>query len=145
MFNHRKIFVLGIITLFLLAATFIATANPETGKDKELLKVANPMMDNILKGIREKSYEVYIRDFDEKTRAGITVKKFNDLVKNLEHYHGEYKSREFIEILTKNDLKKVIWKAEFSKVANGISLELVLAKQNNEWKVAGLWFHPWKK
>lgn len=140
--NTTIIFLMVIFVLFAANSAFAQT-------DTEFRKMAEPIIDNILNGIKSGDYAKYSRDFDKQMKDSTTEEDFKKLRSSLENFYGQYESRTFSVIQTHEDkskdllMKKIIWKGKYSKSNTGVSIQLVFKKYGKNWKVTGLWFNPW--
>jgi len=140
MFRRRDVFALSILFLLVLAVSCHAYA--ET--DEEIRKIADPMMDNILQAMKTNNYENYCRDLDNIMKKAMTKEKFLKGNEGLKQRYGDFKSKKFHTLQSIKEFRKIIWRANFSKAKNDVSLQLVLKKYGKKWKVSGLWFFDWK-
>jgi len=133
----RKIkFLIAIILVLAASAAVYAQT------DAELLKIAQPMMDNINKAIETKDYGKYLMDCDEGMKNALTKSKFNEFCDYHEKQLGKITSMKFFSAQKKDDMAKVTWKCKYSKTPAEFNVELVLRKVKTEWKVAGHWIKP---
>jgi hypothetical protein len=116
------------------AADFIGQDNPE------VQAVADPILDGLLKGVKEADYDLYSQYFDDTLKDVISQKKFlqtrNSILKSI----GAYQSRSYLGFLQKGKTTVVLWKGRFAKSADDVLIKLVLSRRGDQTKVLGLWF-----
>ncbi|MBU1043775.1 MAG: hypothetical protein KJ915_05185 [Candidatus Omnitrophica bacterium] len=127
----------------LLAPTIYSSdvqAAPRNKTNQEMKEVADPIMDNILKGVQLENYMAYSKDFDQPLKVLGSRTKFFQVARYLKQTVGNYMYREYMGSLHKDDLVVVLWKATFDKTQDDVLIKLFLTKQNNRYVVKGLRF-----
>ena len=133
----KKSLILTFVT-FVISISALADYVGYTNGDIE--KIANPILNRILSGIKKNNYKIYSSDFSDTVKNAITPEKFLSDNKQLEKMFGNYISREYLGYLCVNKMNVVLWKANFSKTSNDILIKLVLNRADNKVVVMGLFF-----
>lgn len=134
--NLKKIF----LALFFYAVASVCFADPIGGDEANIQAIAAPIMENIIEGIKSNDYNKYIRDFDSATRSAMPEAKFIEVNERLSGSIGEFKQKEYIGFLDKQNMTVVMWKTKFTKTDDDILIKLVINKSGDVYYVSGLWF-----
>jgi hypothetical protein len=141
--KYLRGFVL-VAFLFVLSASMVyspqAQAAPRNRTTQEMKEVAEPIMDNILDGVKLEDYIAYSKDFDQALKVLGSRTKFFQVARYLKKTMGNYMYREYMGSLNKDNLVVVLWKASFDKSQDDVLIKLFLTKQNNRYVVTGLRF-----
>lgn len=131
-----------IFLVVLLLVIMFPSVNAEIiGKtNEEVEKIADPIMDNILKEMYAGDYQNFSKDFDDNMKDFLNEGKFRTDTKAIIDEIGEYSSREYLGFLNQDNMTVVLWKGEFKGTENDILIKLVLSKRGNKYCVMGLWF-----
>ena len=107
--------------------------------DEEVQPVADPILDNILDGMKTEDYSKYTKDFD-KVMKKMTEKQFLASNEKILNAYGEYQSREYLGFYTKDKNTIALFKGRFSDTKDDVLIKLVLSKKLMKVVVTGLWF-----
>jgi len=135
----RKAIILSMslaIILLIISSGSVVFADT----DAQIRKIAEPMMDNILKAMKNRDYKLYTKNFDPTMKKVVTKGKFLSACDSIKSNFGDYKSRKYFTIGRKGGMVKIIWKAKYSKTKRNVQMELVLKKYGDKWLIAGHWF-----
>ncbi len=127
-----------MVLLVLKVSSVSADVIGET--NKEVKRIANPILDSILEGFRTNNYKKYSRDFDDTLKEAISEKKFLVVAQQIKSRIGNYQSREYLGFLKKGRMTLVLWKASFDKSEDDVLIKLVISKRKGKYLVTGLWF-----
>lgn len=108
--------------------------------ESEKLASAESIITQIFKGMEEKDYAVYSKDFTDDLKVQIGEEKFKDMNKSMEEHLGNYKSREYLGALKKSVFEIYLWKAQFSGTEDDVLVRLILGELDGACKVFGIWF-----
>ncbi len=129
-----------IITLMLLGVLIVpAAADAALRTDKQIRKVAEPIMDNILDGFRFDNYLMYSRDFVRYLKITGARTKFFKTARYMNRQLGPYLSREYIGSLHRGGTIIVLWKGTFEKSKDDILIKLTISRRGRRYKVTGVW------
>jgi len=109
------------------------------GKEKGYVAtaiVANKILDGILKGIKDKNYETYTKDFTKEHKTNISKKAFDQQVAALNEKVGDCDKRTYLGRLMKGPVTVYIWKGHFSKAKNNeLIVEVALMELDGKIQV----------
>lgn len=128
------------IYLFYWFFIFVNLFSGAIDNEKEIQKVSEQIIDEILQALNSNNYELYSKRFDEKMKSASSKKKFEQDRETIINWFGNYVSRIYFGYLIKNNNIVVLWKGCFDKETEDILIKLVLSKVNNEYMVSGIWF-----
>jgi hypothetical protein len=134
-----KIIVCLVFTL-MIAGSIVASADFIGTDDKTVVAIADPILDNILAGFKEISYEKYSRDFDATLKKAVSAEKFLKTQKQIAAYYGEYQSRQYLGFLNQGTSTEVLWKSRFVNTTDDVLMQLTVSKKDDKYLVSGLWF-----
>ena len=98
--------------------------------------VANKILDGILKGLEEKDYDAYTRDFTKEHKANISKKDFERQASALDEKVGVCEKRTYLGRLMKGPVTLYIWKGRFSKAKNNeLVIEVALMELDGKARV----------
>lgn len=129
----------------LLAMVLIVTAGAlfkgcSTKLSESQVEYADPIIDNILEGIRETDYEMFSKDFGSTMKSTIKEEDFNSFTSSMSSQYGDYSSRSFTSA-TKDSADNTIitYDAQYSKSSH-LSIILYINNSNGISSVVGLLF-----
>ncbi len=101
---------------------------------------AGPVLDNILRGIAEKDYGKFSRDFSAKLKEAVKEEDFYSLVTTLNTKLGEYQARSFSNAgQTKTaggTITLVTYRARYSKESN-TTIKIYFGENNGDKLIEG--------
>lgn len=138
----RSFLVIAFLFSLLISLVYSVDAQAAARKktDQEMKDVADPIMDNILDGVKLENYMAYSKDFDKELKILGSRTKFFQVSRYLKQTMGNYMYREYMGSVHKDNLIVVLWKATFDKSQDDVLIKLFLNKQNNRYIVKGLRF-----
>jgi hypothetical protein len=98
--------------------------------DEEILRVAGPIMDNLMDASTHLDYGRHVRDFSERVRAMLDEPRFRAVCEQYQRDRGQFGRRELMGILRRPHSIIVTWKQWFTKAEGEYLAELVLAEQD---------------
>lgn len=103
---------------------------------------AEPLVDNMLAGIKDKDYAEFSRDMTDTMKSSMNEDSFNSLVELLASKVGEYESRSFGQAAntTQNGVQYtvIIYTAKYSDEPDDVLINVILS---GEKKIDGLYFN----
>ena len=110
--------------------------------NEEILKISEPILDNIIEGARASNYEKFSRDFHSGFAQMIDAAEFAKQQSLMVNKYGLIaQDREFIRCLRNDHCVMVLWVGKFDKLKGEILTGLNLREIDNEIKVVGIWHH----
>lgn len=103
--------------------------------DKEILAVADPIMDNLMEGSTEIDHEKHTRDFTDRMKR-IVMKEYLEIVcRQYQAERGYFAGREFVAVFRRPQSVAIVWKQRFTKKAGEYVAELVLVENESGYLV----------
>lgn len=129
------VLVLSTVSILPVSAKIIGD------NDNAVRSISEPVLDNILKGFKERDYDAYIRDFAPSLKESTSPQKFIKTDKTIKKTIGSCLGKTYLGFLSRGDMTVVLWKAKFSKTKEDVLIKLVM-KKNKKGRdlVKGLWF-----
>ena len=102
--------------------------------DKTIEDIANPILNNILDGIKTGNAEKYSKDFKASRR--MFMQKYDQVQAQI----GNWKGYQYLGFLNRETETIVLWKGHFTKTDNDVLIKMAISKENGKYLVVGLWF-----
>lgn len=116
------------------------SAGTLTGSQRDAVLVyATPMTDNLINGIASSNYQVFSKDFDDAMLKAMDESSFKNLLLKMNTNEGTYRSHQFAQATTKNNLVIVTYIVNYDKVQN-VRMQVVFTASEPH-KITGLWFN----
>jgi hypothetical protein len=121
-------------------------------------KASEQFLNDILTGMKERNYKLFIKNFTDEMKIEINEKAFQVMVDEFEKKKGPYVSRQYFGDLTQGYFKVFLWKAQFEVPKELVDLakkqkkdpstllrsdtliRLEVAKLDNTYMVMGIYF-----
>lgn len=103
--------------------------------DEEILKIVDPIMDNLMAASTDIDHQRHVRDFTDRIKDIVTEQYLQQVCVQYQSHKGFFTEREFVAIFRRPDSIAVIWRQRFSKVPGDYVAELVLVEQNSRYLV----------
>jgi len=131
-----------IIIFVLLTFVILGVSMAYADENKEILKIADPIVDKLTKGMETKNYDMYIKQWSPEAKKMIKKDKFEANCDATIAKVGKLKSKTFYNIVDQKGYKIVQWKAKFTKAPQDVYLQLMLKKIDKKYYVEGHWIRP---
>ena len=106
--------------------------------DKEILKIAEPIMDNLIEGSNEFDYKKFSKDFSRLMMEAVPEEEFRSQLDKLNSTTGKIENkREFIGCVRRDTGVTILWVGYFEKIQGEVLSQLSLDEEENEIKVFG--------
>jgi hypothetical protein len=103
--------------------------------DDEILKIANPIMDNLMEGSKEIDHEKHTRDFTDRMKGIVTKDYLKKVCKRYQAEWGHFAKREFVAVFRRPSSVAIIWKQWCTKQEGEFVAELVLVERDSRYLV----------
>ncbi len=103
--------------------------------DAEILAVADPIMDNLMDASTAIDYERHVRDFTERAKSVLPRERLERICHDYQRTKGFFGKREFVAIFRRPDSVVIVWRQWFTRQPGEFVAELVLVRQNNQYRV----------
>jgi hypothetical protein len=112
--------------------------------DLEILKVANPIMDNLMDASTSGDFERHVRDFSERIKENFTKEEFQNQCEEYRSKWGVFTDREFIGATTTNKFANIYWKQRFSETDDEYLAVLTLSQKDGQYIVERAFVDLWQ-
>lgn len=103
--------------------------------DEEILKIANPIMDNLMEGSTEIDHEKHTRDFTDRMKSLVTKDYLEKVCKRYQTEWGSFSKREFVAVFRRPSSVAIIWKQWCTQQDGEFVAELVLVERDSRYLV----------
>ena len=117
----------------LLALIHEAKMNFEKMSDKEILDIANPIMDNLMEASTDIDHERHTRDFTDRMRRIVTKDYLQKVCEDYQAEKGFFGERNPVAVFKRPDSAAIVWKQSFTKAKGEFVAEMVLVYQNGKF------------
>ena len=107
----------------------------ESMSDDEILRVANPIMDNLMDASTAIDHERHIRDFSDRMKAIVTKEYLQKVCKNYQLEQGYFSRREPVAVFRRPGAVAIVWKQWFTKAPGEFVAEMVLIEKVSRFLV----------
>ncbi|WP_235009036.1 hypothetical protein [Marinobacterium lutimaris] len=106
----------------------------EAMTDKEILDIANPIMDNLMDASTRIDHKAHTRDFTDRMKAIVTEEHLQKVCEQYQKEKGFFSARTPVAVFKRPDSAAIIWKQSFTKAKGEFVAEMVLVQQNGEYR-----------
>ena len=103
--------------------------------DEEILKIANPIMENLMEGSTEIDHEKHTRDFTDRLKSIVTKDYLEKVCRRYQAEWGYFSKREFVAVFRRPSSVALVWKQWCTKQAGEFVAELVLVQRESRYLV----------
>ncbi len=103
--------------------------------DAEIMKVVDPIMDNLMDASTAIDRERHVRDFTERAKKVVTAEHLQRVCEEYQKEKGLFSKREFVAIFRRPQSVAVVWKQWFTKAPGEHVAELVLVQDGSRYLV----------
>ena len=103
--------------------------------DEEILKIANPIMDNLMDASTAIDHERHIRDFSDRMKGIVTKEYLEKVCEKYQREKGYFSKREFVAVFRRPQAVAIIWKQWFTKQPGECVAELLLVEKDGKYLV----------
>ena len=139
----KKKTIAGLIAIgvvVIAAAVFFAGyVGREEIDVSQVRKYADPITENILLGMNEDNYTKYSEHFDQTMKNAMPEAVFNETNAIIQSKIGDYVSKEFWKVESKDQYTIVYYKAKFTQEPEDVIVKVVFQEIVGEMNVSGLW------
>jgi len=133
---YKKITCLAVLLILFL--TGCSDGSLAGDQRDAVLAYANPMTDNLVKGLTTGDYQVFSKDFDAAMLKAMDESSFNDMLRKIKTNEGTYQTHQFAQATTKNKFIIVIYVVNYDRVKN-VNMRVIFTASEPH-KISGLWF-----
>ena len=103
--------------------------------ETQILKIVDPIMNNIMDSSTNIDHEKHIRDFSENMKAIVTKDELENQCSEYQERLGVYTKRELIGIIRKNKDVRVFWRQWYSKSEDEFLAFIHIMKRGEKFEV----------
>jgi hypothetical protein len=112
--------------------------------ENEVLKIANPIMDNLMEASTNIDYEAHIRDYYKPIPELFTKEKFEKDCAEYQVRDGVFTTREYLGLTRNSDFINIYWNQKYSKAVGEQLAILTLVMQNNKLVALRAFVDQWQ-
>ena len=109
--------------------------NFEEMSDKEILDIANPMMDNLMDASTEIDHARHIKDFTDRMKDIVTKERLQEMCESYQAERGYFAARETVAVFKRPDSAAIVWKQFFTKAQGEFVAEMLLIHKDGKFLV----------
>ena len=103
--------------------------------DEDILRTANPIMNNLMEGSTEIDHVKHTRNFTDRRKRIVTKDYLEKVCKRYQAEWGYFSKREFVAIFRRPSSVAIVWKQWCTKQDGEFVAELVLVEQDSRYLV----------
>ncbi len=103
--------------------------------DKEIMKIANPIMDNLMQASTDIDHGRHVRDFSEHLKEVVTEENLKQQCAKYQKDLGYFSSRELVGIFRKETDVRVFWRQRYTKSKNEFVAFIHLVEKSGKVEV----------
>ena len=107
----------------------------ESMPDAEILRIANPIMDNLMDASTAIDHERHIRDFSERMKAIVTKEYLQKVCEKYQREKGYFSRREPVAVFKRPGAVAIVWKQWFTKAPGEFVAEMLLIEKGGKYLV----------
>ena len=112
--------------------------------DEEILKIANPIMDNLMDASTSNDFERHVRDFSDRIKEKYTQEEFQKQCEEYRSKWGIFTDRELVGSTKTQNIVNVYWKQKFSETEDEFLAVLTLSQKNGQYIVERAFVDLWQ-
>jgi hypothetical protein len=107
----------------------------ESMSEDEILRVANPIMDNLMEASTAIDHERHIRDFSDRMKAIVTKEYLQKVCEKYQKEKGYFSRREPVAVFKRPGAAAIIWRQWFTSAPGEFVAEMVLIEKDGRFLV----------
>jgi hypothetical protein len=139
----KKKTIAGLIAIAVIAIVVVVLLAGYVGREEidvaQVREYADPITENILLAMNEGNYTKYSGHFDQPMKNAMPEAVFNETNAMIKSKIGDYVSKEFWKVESKDQFTIVYYKAQFTQEPEDVIVKVVFQEIMGEMKVSGLW------
>lgn len=116
----------------------------EQVSEEVLLKVANPIMDNLMDASTNNNFERHIRDFSDRIKRKFTQDDFQRQREEYRSKWGDFTKRDYIGSTKTGKAVNIYWKQRFSDTDDEFLAVLTLSQEDGRYVVERAFVDLWQ-
>ena len=107
--------------------------NFEEMSEKEILDIANPIMDNLMDASTRIDHEAHVRDFTDRIKNIVTKEHLQRVCEQYQQEKGFFSERTLVAVFKRPNSAAIVWKQSFTKAKGEFVAEMVLVHQGGKF------------
>ena len=107
--------------------------NFEDMSEKEILKIATPIMDNLMDASTKIDHEAHVKDFTKRMKNIVTKDYLQKVCEQYQSEKGFFSQRKLVAVFKRPDSVAIIWKQSFTKAKGEFVAEIVIVHQDGRY------------
>ena len=107
--------------------------NFEQMSEKEILEIANPIMDNLMDASTQINHKRHTKDFTDRMKNIVTEDYFQKVCESYQSKKGFFSERNLVVVFKRPDSAAIVWKQSFTKAKGEFVAEMVLVHQDGRY------------
>ena len=107
----------------------------EDMSDDQILRLANPIMDNLMDASTAIDHERHVRDFTERLKSIVTPDYLRRVCEKYQREKGHFSRREPVAILRRPGAAAIVWKQWFTRAQGEFVAEMLLVERDGKYLV----------
>ncbi|CAA0093284.1 Uncharacterised protein [Zhongshania aliphaticivorans] len=109
--------------------------NFEEMSEQEILEIANPIMDRLMKASTNIDYEGHVQDFNKRMLRIVTRDYLHEVCVKYQAEKGFFAQREPVAVFRRPESAAIIWKQYYTKAPGEHVAEMVLVYEDGRFLV----------
>lgn len=107
--------------------------NFEEMSEKEILAIANPIMDNLMDASTKIDHASHIRDFTDRMKSIVTKEYLQRVCEQYQQEKGFFSERKLVAVFKRPDSAAIVWKQYFTGAKGEFVTEILLIHKNGKF------------
>ena len=103
--------------------------------DEEILKIANPIMDDLMNASTRIDHQRHVANFTDRLKAIVTKEYLEKVCRQYQSEKGYFAGREVVAVFRRPQSIAIVWKQRFTKLPGEFVAEMVLIEQEGRYLV----------
>jgi hypothetical protein len=103
--------------------------------DEDILRLADPIMDNLMDASTAINHERHIRDFTERMKAIVTKEYLQKVCEKYQREKGHFSRRKPVALFKRPGAVAIIWRQWFTKAPGEFVAEMLLIEKDGAFLV----------
>ena len=103
--------------------------------DEEILKIANPIMDDLMNASTRIDHQRHVANFTDRLKAIVTKEYLETVCRQYQSEKGYFAGREVVAVFRRPQSIAIVWKQRFTKLPGEFVAEMVLIEQEGRYLV----------
>ncbi|MGF1788632.1 hypothetical protein L4D00_22810 [Photobacterium swingsii] len=106
----------------------------EAMSDKEVLFIANPIMDNLMEASTAIDHERHVVDFTDRLKSIVTKEYLQKVCEQYQSEKGYFAKREVVAVFKRPNSAIIIYRQYFTRAKGEFVAEMVLVKEGGRYQ-----------